>query len=219
VIAITQVENSDSPRNVFQRLEHLHERILRHVFRHRPVVAERQARFDSSGPAKRRTMPSNARDVAGQHPTRVEEVGVGVARTRSNAHFPPFQTSDTRLARSVAVFFDLEPRKENATGTRPPRRIGCFQRKGGTRMINVGMGGGLFFFLAAGAVSLFSFLSLAAWVEARKSERLSVEAADALPEAGRIADAVGGTRPRTVAGGRSGAECGGARGGAKLPSR
>ena len=43
-------------------------------------------------------------------------------------------------------------------------------------MINVGMGGGgLFFFLAAGAVSLFSFLSLAAWVEARKSERLSVE--------------------------------------------
>ena len=42
-------------------------------------------------------------------------------------------------------------------------------------MINVGMNGGLFFFLAAGAVSLFSFLSLAAWVEARKSERLSVE--------------------------------------------
>ena len=33
----------------------------------------------------------------------------------------------------------------------------------------------MFFFLAAGAVSLFSFLSLAAWVEARKSERLSVE--------------------------------------------
>jgi hypothetical protein len=34
---------------------------------------------------------------------------------------------------------------------------------------------GLFSFLAAGAVSLFSFLSLAVWVEARKTERLSIE--------------------------------------------
>ena len=34
---------------------------------------------------------------------------------------------------------------------------------------------GLFFFLGAGAVSLFSFLSVAAWVEARKSERINTE--------------------------------------------
>ena len=34
---------------------------------------------------------------------------------------------------------------------------------------------GLFYFLAFGAISLFSFLSVAAWVEARKTERLNTE--------------------------------------------
>ena len=34
---------------------------------------------------------------------------------------------------------------------------------------------GLFFFLGAGAISLFSFLSVAAWVEARKNERINSE--------------------------------------------
>jgi len=34
---------------------------------------------------------------------------------------------------------------------------------------------GLFYFLAFGAIGVFSFLSVAAWVEARKTERLNSE--------------------------------------------